>query len=726
MTNSHDKATGQAALENLLARHFGFPEFHPGQREPIDAVLRGEDTVVVMPTGSGKSLCYQLAAMAMDGITLVVSPLISLMKDQVDGLAARGLPAASLNSSLTSEETFSRMDDLRSGRTKLLYVAPERFRNRGFQTLLADLNVTLLAIDEAHCISQWGHDFRPDYMRLGAVLKDFPKARVMALTATATPEVRDDIVRQLALGQNGRPPPRVFVRGFRRDNLRLVVSRTSTHVDKLNRIARILPDFPTGIIYCSTRKQVERVGQMLKEEKVKHLIYHAGLNDDQRRRSQEQFMGKEYPVVVATNAFGMGVDRSDLRFVIHWDVPGSIEAYYQEVGRAGRDGALAHCELLYNYADVRTQEFFLDGSNPDPATVMNVWHEVRAILGKASKTCPLEEWGELIDATDNKIALHTCMGIYDRCGLISREITAGTRCYTTSLVSNADAKHLREMLPALEEKRRRDMRKLDLMLKYVNARRCRHHFVLDYFGEKTAMGAACKHCDHCGYDSSVPPRVPTEDEWGIIQKLLSGVGRLARRFGRNTIIAVVTGSTARDIMERKLQEVPTYGVLAGTKPDYLRKLFDELVRAGAIAVGDDEYAVASLTPLGREVAWRRKSVELHWPQLTINQAALAAFEPPASGRKGRKKNIKPPPPSVGHAFSSDEGAVFNALKEWRKEEADRREVPAFVIFGNSTLRAIAVEKPHTLQALAGISGIGPAKLEAYGDAIMKVITKADR
>ncbi|MEI6219367.1 MAG: RecQ family ATP-dependent DNA helicase, partial [bacterium] len=585
---------------------------------------------------------------------------------------------------------------------------------------------TLIAIDEAHCISQWGHDFRPDYMRLGSVLKGFPKARVMALTATATPEVREDIVRQLGLGSNGRPAPRVFVRGFRRDNLRLVVSHTQTHSDKLNRIARILSDFPTGIIYCSTRKQVERVGQMLKEENVKHLIYHAGLNDEQRRRSQDLFMGKEFPIVVATNAFGMGVDRSDLRFVVHWDVPGSVEAYYQEVGRAGRDGALAHCELLYNYADVRTQEFFLDGSNPDPATIMNVWQEVSTILSKAPKTCPLDEWGELVHATDNKIALHTCMGIYDRCGLIDREITTGTRCYTTRLIAKADPQRLRELLPTLEEKRKRDMRKLDLMLKYVNARRCRHHFILDYFGEKAAMGAACGRCDHCGFDKAALPREPSEEEWLIVQKLLSCVWRLDHKFGRNTIIAVVTGSTSKEIVDRKLNEVPTYGVLATTRPDYLRTLFDELVRAGTIAVAVDKHAVVSVTEKGREVAWRRTSVELNWPILTMKAPAEATPAPAAFRGREKAKSKKLPPPSVGHALSADQDAVFDALKTWRLKEAALREIPAFCIFSNSTLRVIAVEKPHTLQRLAGLSGIGPAKLEAYGDAVLNVISHAIR
>lgn len=719
---SNDKSSTADGIETLLSRHFGFQEFNPGQREPIETVLGGEDAVVVMPTGSGKSLCYQLAAMAMDGVALVVSPLISLMKDQVDGLAVRGIPAASLNSSLTSDETFSRISELRNGRTKLLYVAPERFRNKSFQNLLADLNVTLIAIDEAHCISQWGHDFRPDYMRLGAVLEGLPGARVMALTATATPEVQADIVRQLGLGTKGRSMPRVFVRGFRRDNLRLVMSNTPTHGDKLNRIARVLADFPTGIVYCSTRKQVERVGQMLKEEKVKHLIYHAGLNEEQRRRSQELFMGGEFPVMVATNAFGMGVDRADLRFVVHWDVPGSVEAYYQEVGRAGRDGALAHCELLYNYADVRTQEFFLDGSNPDPATVMNVWQEVRAILSEGPKTCPLDEWGELILATDNKIALHTCMGIYDRCGLVNREITSGRRCYTTSLVAGADQQRLRDLLPTLEEKRKRDMLKLERMLKYVNARSCRHQFILGYFGEKSAMGAACGHCDYCGFTKAVLSRAPTEEEWVIVQKLLSCVWRLDNRFGRNTILAVVTGANSEYITARKLQESPTYGVLAGAGLDYLRKLFDELVRAGAIAAAADQYAVVSLTPLGREVAWRRATVELHWPVQAMKAPAEVSRAPAAFRRSVEKRSSNVSPRPAVSVLTTEEGAVFDALKKWRQTQAVLQKVPAYRVFSNSTLQAIAVARPRTHQALTSISGIGPVKLAAYGEAVLNVIS----
>ena len=722
---SHTGKKG-ARLDALLTTHFGFSSFQPGQREPIEAILNGGDAVVVMPTGAGKSLIFQLAALAMDGLTVVVSPLISLMKDQVDGLAERGLPATSLNSTLSASEVSERVADLRNGKTRLVYVAPERFRNKGFQGLLADLNVSLVAIDEAHCISQWGHDFRPDYMRLGAVVKTLPKARIMALTATATPEVRTDIAKQLGLGLEGRPTPHVFVSGFKRDNLRLMVSHVSTHGQKLGRIRQVLSSFPTGIIYCSTRKQVERVGEMLGDEKIKHLIYHAGLDDKQRHLTQDRFMGGEYPVVVATNAFGMGVDRQDLRFVIHWDVPGSIEAYYQEVGRAGRDGKVSHCELLYNYADVRTQEFFLDGSNPDPHVILDIWNDVKHILAGGPQTCSLEEWGERIMSTDNKITVHTCMGLFERCGLIDREIKAGTRCYTTSLIAGGDLKRLQEMLPGLEEKRCRDMRKLDLMLRYTNTHQCRHQFILDYFGEKAGHAGACGNCDHCGFDPAVRPRPPTEEEWPVVQKLLSCVGRLDGRFGRNTILAVATGSQTKDILDRNLHQLPTYGALAGKSPDFLKSLFDELGRAGAISLSSDQYAVASLTAAGREIAWRRQSVTLKWPSHESRPVAPVLRPAPEPRRASKKAGRDLSVINADRVLSAAEEVIFEELKEWRKEEAALQGVPAYIVFGNKTLKAIAIGRPHSHSALEKIPGVGPAKLEAYGNDLLKLLAELDR
>lgn len=694
--------------------------------------MSGGDAVVVMPTGSGKSICFQLPAMAMDGITLVVSPLISLMKDQVDSLVERGIPATCLNSSISMDDTAARIASLRRGETRIVYVAPERFRNSRFQSLLNDLNVTLLAIDESHCISQWGHDFRPDYLRLGDMVKTLPNARIMALTATATPEVRDDIIKQLGLGTAGRPAPKVFVRGFKRDNLRLVVEPCRSHGLKLDRIHKILSSFPTGIIYCSTRKQVERVGQMLGELKVKHMVYHAGLADDKRVIAQDRFMKGEVPIVVATNAFGMGVDRSDLRFVIHWDIPGSIEAYYQEVGRAGRDGALSHCELLYNYADVSTQQFFLDGSNPDPKLILNLWTEVRAILAGGPQTCTLEEWSEQVMASDNKITVHTCMGLFDRAGLIERSITAGNRCYTTTLSKTADIDRLKAMLPAIEEKRLRDQGKLDVMVNYVHSRHCRHRFILDYFGEPAAKGSSCGRCDYCGFSTAVPPRPPTEEEWTLIQKLLSCVGRLNGRFGKNTVLAFAQATASKSVTDHQLDQIPSYGILKGEPDDYLRALFDKLVEADAISVGPAPYHVAAITPLGREVAWRRQTVSIQWPARKVAAIPVLAGTPRPTKiqrhSKGRANRPgEPRRPNKGDeerlVLSAMEDRLFEELKAWRRDEAALSEAPSFTIFSNRTLKAIAIAKPDSLAALEKIHGVGPHKLEAYGDAILKLLDR---
>lgn len=716
-------------LDSLLARHFGFSTFHPGQREPIHAILSGHDAVVVMPTGAGKSLCFQLPAMALPGITLVVSPLISLMKDQVDSLVDKGIPATCLNSSVSADDTTARFAALRQGRTKLVYVAPERFRNPRFRTLLGEIKVSLLAVDEAHCISQWGHDFRPDYMRLGELTRLLTETRIMALTATATPEVREDIIRQLGLGSAGRSHPQVFVRGFRRHNLRLVVEPCRSHGEKLERIRRILGDFPTGIIYCSTRKQVERVGQMLHELRIKHLIYHAGLTDEKRTLAQDRFMNGEVPVVVATNAFGMGVDRSDLRFVIHWDIPGSIEAYYQEVGRAGRDGTLSHCELLYNYADVSTQQFFLDGSNPAPDVVLQLWNEVRTLLAAGPQTCTLEEWSEQVLTSDNKITVHTCMGLFERAGLIERSIMAGNRCYTTALSATADVARLKAMLPAIEEKRQRDQRKLDIMVRYVHSRQCRHGFVLDYFGEPASQPGPCGHCDFCGFSAVVPPRPPTEDEWLVVQKLLSCVGRLNGRFGRGTILAFALASQSKTLNEHHLEDNPSCGILAEEPEPYLRALFDQLVTAGAISLGPAPYHVASLTPSGREVAWRRQTVTLQWPARHTEGVppypSSRASGGKARGRKGRTRHtphaIAAPNLREDRVLSAEEDRIFEALKAWRREEAQLNEVPAFTICSNRTLKAIAMARPGSLAALEQVHGMGPAKIDAYGDAILQVL-----
>ena len=364
------------AARAALRDHFGFEDFREGQREVISAVLEGHDTVVVMPTGGGKSLCYQLPAMMLEGATLVVSPLIALMKDQVDALLARGLPATFINSSIDFEEQKARVQGVRRGAFKLVYVAPERFRSMHFVEALTSAQISLFAVDEAHCISTWGHDFRPDYLRLRGALERIGRPQAIALTATATPYVRSDIIEQLALND-----PRAFVSGFDRPNLSINVTHTQKEREKIARIRELASrhEKGSGIIYTSTRKSVEQVASRLKTAGLSVVAYHAGMDDGARVQAQDEFMSGRTQMIVATNAFGMGIDKSDIRFVAHYHLPGSIEAYYQEIGRAGRDRLSSDCELLFNYADKRTQDYFIEGSYPAPELIARVYETLIAI-----------------------------------------------------------------------------------------------------------------------------------------------------------------------------------------------------------------------------------------------------------------------------------------------------------------------------------------------------------
>jgi ATP-dependent DNA helicase RecQ len=367
--------TIELALDELR-RHFGFEDFREGQREVISAVLEGHDTVAVMPTGGGKSLCYQLPALMLEGATLVISPLIALMKDQVDALHARNLPATFINSSIDFEEQKARIQGVQRGAFKLVYVAPERFRSAHFVETLKNARVSLFAVDEAHCISTWGHDFRPDYLRLRGALERIGRPQALALTATATPYVRADIIEQLALRE-----PRAFVSGFDRPNLSINVTHTQKEREKITRIRALAARHSggSGIIYTSTRKSVEQVAGRLKTAGLSVVGYHAGMDDAARAEAQDAFMSGRTQMIVATNAFGMGIDKSDIRFVAHYHLPGSIEAYYQEIGRAGRDRLEADCELLFNYADKRTQDYFIEGSYPPPELIAKVYESLVAI-----------------------------------------------------------------------------------------------------------------------------------------------------------------------------------------------------------------------------------------------------------------------------------------------------------------------------------------------------------
>ena len=495
------------ALGTALQQHFGFTTFRPGQAEAVQEVLGGTDLLLVMPTGSGKSLCFQLAGLMLPGVTLVVSPLIALMKDQVDSLTERGIPATFLNSSLPLGEMAGRLHDLRAGRFKLVYIAPERFRNARFLEALAALDVSLLTVDEAHCISQWGHDFRPDYLHLREVLGNLPRARVLAVTATATPAVREDIVRQLGLGIAPRAAPQVRVHGFARPNLHLAVTRAPTHDFKAARLGAVIDSYRRGIVYCATRKMTERVAERLAAAGHRPLVYHGALSDAARAQAQDRFMSESDPVVVATNAFGMGVDRKDIRFIVHWDVPGSVEAYYQEVGRAGRDGGAAWCELLFNYADVRTQRFFLEGATPSAA-------DVQAVRAALARLCD-DGSAELTEAAlavaaglKNEMGVRAALAVLERAGYVVRSTAPAGHGAGYTLTGDDCEERMKPLLAELATKRRLDEERLEALLAYVDYRGCRQSFFLNYFGEPGAPPVAPSATAACGAHCCRAPRQP--------------------------------------------------------------------------------------------------------------------------------------------------------------------------------------------------------------------------
>lgn len=436
---------------------FGLNEFRPGQRAVIDSVMSGRDVLCIMPTGGGKSLCYQLPTMMRDGVTLVISPLIALMKDQVDSLQEVGIPATFINSSLELTEQQSRLDGIRSGQWKLLYIAPERLRSVAFMRALLDIPIQLLAVDEAHCISQWGHDFRPDYARLGRLRERIGNPQTIALTATATQLVREDICQTLRLSD-----PAVHVSGFARPNLSLAVESPPTNSARDERLVEFLSETPgCGIIYAATRKNCEHVVDLLQHELERPVaFYHAGMTSPERRKIQEAFMTGEIPVIVATNAFGMGIDKADLRFVVHYNIPGSIEAYYQEAGRAGRDGNESTCLMLYTFRDRFIQEYFIENSYPSRDIVKQVYEFLRA-----QPEDPIEM--TLLDVKEStgvsigSSGVATCEVLLEKAGAIERLDSKQNRA---AVRLDSDLPTLVELLPKEARSQRRVMRKIEAIV----------------------------------------------------------------------------------------------------------------------------------------------------------------------------------------------------------------------------------------------------------------------
>ena len=691
-----------------LQEIFGFEDFLDGQEGVIEQILSGRDGSVVMPTGGGKSLCYQLPALCRGGVTLVVSPLIALMKDQVDALEERGVAVTLINSTLTWNEQKERLEGMKNGAYRLVYIAPERFRASSFMSALSDVKIEMVAIDEAHCLSQWGHDFRPDYMRLGKALEEMGRPQCVALTATATPIVREDIRGVLNLRE-----PFESISGFERPNLSFTITPVEKVAQKYGQLKKVLAENKTGIVYCATRKKVEEVAETIHSWGLKCIAYHGGMSDQEREDTQNAFISREADIAVATNAFGMGIDRSDVRFVVHFEIPGSVEAYYQEAGRAGRDGEASVCELLFNYADTRTQEFFIDGVNPGPGMIRDVY---QFFLNEADENYEvhrtLDEIKDAIGAK-NGMAVGAALGSLIRGRWVERFDVPGMRAKGTRLLKpDVLTRDLTLDEAALEEKERRDREKLEKMVQLCYANTCRQQWVLEYFGEVDAP--VCGSCDVCRGEENSERRAPSDEENLIVRKFLSGVARMSRRtptgwegiFGRGRIVQMLLGSKSQEVLRVRLHELKTYGILKKQGTAYLNALARSLNSGGLIVTQMGEYPLVTLTPRGEQVMMGKTSYSLEWP----------------SNDGGSKTSAE----GVDLQDLGFDGQLYDRLKDVRTRLAKAAQVPAYVIFPNNTLEHLARLRPKTMDAGLLVKGIGEAKAEKYLEPFLKVIRQVDQ
>ena len=591
-------------LAGALKKHFGYDAFRPLQEEIIRDALAGRDVFALMPTGGGKSLCFQLPALLRDGLTIVVSPLISLMKDQVDALQTSGIAATFLNSALARHEAVERLRKLNRGEYRLLYVAPERLMLDGFFERALNWNIAQIAIDEAHCISEWGHDFRPEYRELKKLRRHLAAVPIMALTATATERVRKDILDQLHLRD-----ARCYVASFNRPNLTYRVVPKSSPYEQVLKLIRGRPN-ESGIVYCASRRTADSLAAKLNADGVKAKPYHAGLEPADRAKHQEQFLRDDARVITATIAFGMGINKSNVRFVVHHDLPKNIESYYQETGRAGRDGLPSDCVLLFSASDVVKQRRFI------------------------------EEKSE------------------------------------------------REQRIAHEQLRD--------MIHYAETRDCRRATLLKYFGEE--FSASCSGCDNC-----MEPR-ETFDGTVHAQKFLSCIYRIYEKhgfgFGLNHVVDVLAGAETEGIRQRGHDELSTYGIGRDVKRAAWLAIGRELLRLGLIAAAPGKFATLQLTEAGRAALRERKPITLTKP---------FDVETTKRSKKHRAGDLE-----------CDE-TLFAQLRVLRRQIADERDVPAYVIFSDVSLREMSRVYPTTSAEFGRIPGVGQQKLRDFSEPFTSAI-----
>lgn len=697
-----------ADVGEIARRVFGFESLRPGQREVIGDVLAGRPVVTVMPTGAGKSLCYQLPAVLFaesGGFTLVISPLIALMKDQVDSLQARDVSAAALTSAASPGRQREILDGIRAGFYTLVYIAPERFRSPRFLSALSEVRdkLVLMAIDEAHCISEWGHDFRPDYRRLGAAVHALAPPRLLALTATATPEVREDIAVQLGMGE-----PNFHVRGFDRPNLWFIVERAGGAADKSQRLITKVRDRVGGValVYAATRKNAERYAEALQEAGLRVRVYHAGLADEDRVSAQEAFMGDKLDVIVATNAFGMGVDKADIRLVVHADVPRSPEAYYQEAGRGGRDGQQTGCVLLFNHADVRLQEFLIDASFPDAEVLRGLWRLLR--------DDPQVGWnfGRMrgyLPGNPHESVIKSAIRILLRHGLLYEQ---GDFLLAGKPEPNGPYPPLD--VQALARRADSERRKLRTMIEYAYYPRCRRHFILEYFGDVDwrQRTSRCSGCDNCLGLSQT--RVLDDEQTDAARKLLALINQISGRFGRTKLAALANGTDDDD----RFAELPERGCLRGTPGRQLMELMRALEGGGLVDVSRGEYPTLAITSRGRQIVAGSLDID----EVGLSMIAKTSTRKSRKAKKSSSRTSKGAGTRIG-AISDEplDHDLVERLRSLRYELATEKSVPAYVVFSNKTLEAIARARPGSTEELAEVHGIGPGRLEAYGAQILAVI-----
>jgi len=583
------------SLEEQLKSIFGFNGFRPSQKDIISAVLAGQDVLAILPTGAGKSLTYQFPAMIMPGISIIVSPLISLMQDQVVSLNKNGLPAAFLNSSLPMSEMSQLMAEL--DRYKILFIAPERLSDPRFIERLKEVKVSFFAVDEAHCISQWGHSFRPEYRQMNILKEMFPESSVLALTATATPEVERDIATQLAMKS-----PKLVKSSFDRPNLTIRINQKITSEHQLNEFLQKHKD-DSGIIYCGTRKKVDATYEWLLASGYEVGRYHAGMSDADRAKVQHSFIYDDVKLLVATVAFGMGIHKPDIRFIVHLDMPKSIEQYYQEIGRAGRDGMPSECLMLYGGEDLMLYQYFTQ---------------------------------QIEDLEERENSEKKVRQMYSMCSSIS----------------------------------------------------CRRNSLLNYFGEKYPS-ANCKSCDNCLDD------VELIDGTEIAQKILSCVYRAQERFGSKVIIEILRGSRSQKIMNRQLDRLSTYKIMAEYSEEELRYYIQCLVEMGYLKRSEGEYPLLQWTERTRDVVFAGEPVK-------FRKRTFRAKKPPASD------------------LQYDQ-TLFQELRAVRMEISQKEGIPPYAVFTDRSHSEMAMYYPQNRDEMLAINGVGKLKWELYGLRYLEVI-----